>query len=65
MECILPHLAFELELPISFLGMINVMLSAACICEYVSLVPLFNGISTFEGNLMPKPSLLNNSSDTI
>ena len=29
------------------------------------LVSLFNGISTFGGYLMPKPSLLKNSSGTI
>ena len=30
-----------------------------------SLVSLFNGISTFMGYLMPKPCLLNNSSETL
>ena len=32
---------------------------------FISLVSLFNGISTFVGYLMPKPSLLKNSTDSI
>ena len=30
-----------------------------------ALVSLFNSVSTFMGNLMPKPNLLKNSSGTI
>ena len=33
--------------------------------EMIDLVSLFNGISTLEGYLMPKPSLLKNSGGTI
>ena len=35
------------------------------VCLFVCLFSLFNGISTFVGYLMPKPSFKKNSSDTI
>ena len=33
--------------------------------NYIGLISLFNGISTFMGHLMPKPSLQKNNSETI